>query len=87
MWTYGYDTDNRLKSASKTGLAATLAYDAVGRMRQTTLGGAVTNLLYDGTDLVAEYNSAGALLRRYVHGPGIDEPLALYEGSATTNKS
>jgi len=87
VWTYGYDTNNRLKSASKTGLAATLAYDAVGRMRQTTIGGAVTNLLYDGTDLVAEYNSAGALLRRYVHGPGIDEPLAWYEGSATTNKS
>jgi len=45
VWTYGYDTNNRLKSASKTGLAATLAYDADGRMRQTTIGAAVTNLL------------------------------------------
>jgi RHS repeat-associated protein len=87
VWTYGYDLDNRLKSASKTGLAATLAYDAEGRLRQTTLAGVVTNLLYDGTDLLAEYNSAGTLLRRYVHGPGVDEPLVWYEGAVTTNKN
>jgi RHS repeat-associated protein len=46
----------------------------------------VTNLRYDGTDLVAEYNSAGTLLRRYVHGPGVDEPLVWYEGTGTTDK-
>src|SRR5690606_15233457 len=27
------------------------------------------------------------LLRRYVHGPGVDEPLVWYEGSTTTAKS
>ena len=42
---------------------------------------------YDGVDLVAEYNSAGTLLRRYVHGPGVDEPLVWYEGTGTANKS
>lgn len=87
VWTYTYDTDNRLKSASKTGLAATLAYDAEGRLRQTVIAGATTNLAYDGVDLVAEYNSAGTLLRRYVHGPGVDEPLVWYEGTGTANKS
>lgn len=87
VWTYAYDTDNRLKSASKTGLAATLAYDAEGRLRQTVIAGGITNLAYDGVDLVAEYNSAGTLLRRYVHGPGVDEPLVWYEGSTTTNKN
>ncbi|WP_050750275.1 DUF6531 domain-containing protein [Allochromatium vinosum] len=86
-WTYGYDLDNRLKSAAKTGLSATLAYDAEGRLRQSAIGGTTTNLAYDGTDLIAEYNSAGSLLRRYVHGPGIDAPLVVYEGSATTNKT
>lgn len=87
VWTYGYDTDNRLKSASKTGLAATLAYDAEGRLRQTVIAGGTTNLAYDGVDLVAEYDSVGTLLRRYVHGPGVDEPLVWYEGTGTTNKS
>ena len=86
-WSYGYDLDNRLRIATKTGLAATLNYDAEGRLRQSAIGGAVTNLLYDGTNLVAEYDGAGNLLRRYVHGPGLDEPVVAYEGVTTTNKS
>jgi RHS repeat-associated protein len=86
-WTYGYDLDNRLKTAAKTGFAASLAYDAEGRLRQTTQAGVISNLLYDGVDLIAEYDSANALLRRYVHGPGVDEPLVWYEGAATTNKT
>ncbi len=87
VWTYTFDADNKLKSATKTGYAATLAYDAEGRLRRTTLAGAITDLAYDGVDLVAEYDGAGTLLRRYVHGPGVDEPLVWYEGSTTTAKS
>jgi RHS repeat-associated protein len=87
VWSYGYDLDNRLKTATKTGYSASLAYDAAGRLRQTTLGGTITNLLYDGVDLIAEYDGANAVLRRYVHGPGIDEALVWYEGSGTTNKT
>jgi len=87
VWTYAYDADNKLKTASKSGYAATLAYDAEARLRRTTLAGIVTDLLYDGVDLVAEYDSAGTLLRRYVHGPGVDEPLVWYEGTVTANKS
>jgi YD repeat-containing protein len=84
---WSYDLDNRLKSATKTGYAATLAYDGEGRLRQTTLGGTVTNLLYDGGDLIAEYDGANVLLRRYVHGPGVDEPLLWYGGATTTSKT
>ena len=87
VWTYAYNLDNQLISANKTGSANSLAYDGAGRLRQTTLAGVVTNLSYDGSDLVAEYNSAGALLRRYVHGPGVDEPLVWYEGAVTTAKT
>ncbi|PZA14116.1 hypothetical protein DNK49_23630, partial [Azoarcus communis] len=78
--------DNKLKSATKTGYTATLAYDAEGRLRRTTLGGTVTALLYDGMDVVAGYNSSGNLQRRYVHGPGVDEPLVWYEGTGSTDK-
>ena len=45
------------------------------------------NLTYDGSDLVAEYDAANALQRRYVHGPGVDELLVVYEGATTTAKS
>jgi RHS repeat-associated protein len=86
-WTYTYDADNRLRSASKTGFSATLMYDGMDRLRQTVLGGVTTNLLYDGADLVAEYDGSNALLRRYVHGPGIDEPLVWYEGTGTGSKT
>lgn len=30
---------------------------------------------------MAEYNGSGTLLRRYVHGSGVDEPLVWYEGA------
>ncbi|MGZ0076168.1 RHS repeat-associated core domain-containing protein [Methylomonas sp. YC3] len=93
VWTYaylcplGYNLDNQLTSANKTGSANSLTYDGAGRLSQTTLAGVVTNLSYDGSDLVAEYNSTGTLLRRYVHGPGVDQPLVWYEGAVTTNKT
>ena len=87
VWSYTYDADNKLKSATKTGYSATLTYDPEGRLSRTTLAGVSTDLYYDGTDLVAEYDGSNNLLRRYVHGPGVDEPLVWYEGSTTTNKT
>ncbi|RIX83200.1 RHS repeat-associated core domain-containing protein [Acidovorax cavernicola] len=90
-WTYGYDLDNRLKTASKTvapAVSAALAYDAEGRLRQTAIGANTINLLYDNMALVAEYNAAGAVvLRKYVHGPGLDEPIVWYEGTTVAAKN
>jgi RHS repeat-associated protein len=45
-----------------------------------------TSRRYDGLDLTGEYNAAGVLQRRYVHGPGSDEPLVWYEGAGTTDR-
>jgi RHS repeat-associated protein len=49
-------------------------------------GTTTTKFAYDGADLIAEYNSSNALTRRYLHGPGVDEPLAWYEGSGTSDR-
>jgi len=87
VWTYTYNLDNQLTAANKTGSANSLGYDGDGRLNQTTLAGVLTYLIHDESDLLAEYNSAGSLLRRYVHGPGVDTPLVWYEGSGTTNKT
>ncbi|CAG4902157.1 RHS repeat-associated core domain-containing protein [Paraburkholderia gardini] len=87
VWTYGYDLDNRMKTASRSGTSATLGYDPEGRMVQTTVNGAQTNLLYDGQNLAAEYDATGRLTRRYVFAPGVDAPLVQYEGAATNAKS
>jgi RHS repeat-associated protein len=81
--TYGYDYDNRLTSASG---GVSLSYDPISRLHQVVQGGATTRFLHDGADVIAEYDGAGALLRRYVHGPGIDDPLVWYEGAGTFDR-
>ncbi len=79
---YTYDVENRLTTVTG-GKTANLDYDPNGRLLVTDAGTASseTHFLYDGDALIAEYNSSGVLQRRYVHGPGVDEPLVWYEGS------
>jgi RHS repeat-associated protein len=79
--TYSYDLENRLIGATEA-KTATLRYDPLGRLRETSGGvfGTV-RYLYDGDALIAEYDSVGTLLKRYVHGSGVDEPLVWYEGA------
>jgi RHS repeat-associated protein len=62
--------------------SATLSYDPAGRLHQTTSNGSTVTarFLYDGLDAIAEYDGANVLQRRYVHGPGLDEPLVEYVG-------
>lgn len=82
---FGYDVLNRMISRTVPATGATivnLSYDPKGRLFQTSGGTSVTTqFLYDGDALVAEYNAAGVLQRRYVHGAGVDEPLVTYEGA------
>jgi RHS repeat-associated protein len=82
---YVYDAENRLVSAAGAS-SATLSYDPMGRLYQVTGGGNTTQFLYDGDELVAEYNGAGTLLRRYAHGLGNDDPVLWYEGAGLTNR-
>ena len=58
----------------------------MGRLYQLASGGATTRIGYDGLDRIAEYDGSNAVQRRYIHGPGIDEPVTWYEGSGTTTR-
>lgn len=40
---------------------------------------------YDGLDAIAEVSN-GVIARRYVHGPGTDDPIVWYEGSGTSDR-
>jgi RHS repeat-associated protein len=85
-WAFVYDRENRLISATAASLTVNYSYDALGRLieRRTSGASATTNrLYYAGWQLIAEYNGAGALQRKYVYGPGIDEPVRTTAG--TTN--
>lgn len=81
---FTYDLENHLLSVSGSS-SLTLTYDPMGRLSTTTSGGNTTRYLYDGDRLVAEYNGS-TLLRRYVHGAGVDEPLVWYEGAGLTDR-
>ena len=79
---YGYDSANRLTSISNgTNISATLSYDPLARLSSLTSGGVTTGFAYDGQDMIAEYED-NVLKKRYVHGPGIDEPIAEYDGTS-----
>lgn len=80
--TYIYDAENRLISMSN---GTTLTYDPMGRLWQVVKGTANTRFLYDGDALIGEFDAAGALTSRYVHGSNAaaDDPLVWYGGGET----
>lgn len=80
--TYAYTSENMLKSA--TG-GVSLAYDPLLRLYQTSAT-TTTRMAYDGLNLIVEADGSNVLQRRYVHGPGMDEPIVWYEGSGTADR-
>lgn len=73
---YSYSSENRLITAPA---GATFSYDPLGRLSEVSKSGQTTKFIYDGLNLVAEFNSGGGLLRRYVHGGDPDQPILWYE--------
>ena len=94
-WQYTWDGENRLtkaelKTNGATVRAVSFKYDPFGRrIEKKVVAGGVTETrtyVYDGEDIVVEYVAkTGATTRtiRYVHGPGIDQPLALLNNGQT----
>ena len=75
---YYYDCDNRLTDVNDQNgdPVATYKYDYKGRRISKTVGGTTTKYCYDGDEVIAEYES-NALVRKYVYGPYIDEPICM----------
>lgn len=84
--TFTYDAENRLVSASGA-KNATLRYDPMGRLHEVSGPSGTTRFVHDGDALAMEYDAAGNLLRRYVHGADMkaDDPIAWYEGAAMSS--
>jgi len=79
---YTYTADNKLAMGPNT----RLAYDPLGRLFNVAAS-ANTTFTYDGTDMLTEMNASnGTVVRRYVFGPGTDEPLVWYEGAGTNDR-
>ena len=80
---YSFDYENRMISASKTGTTAAYTYDPTGRRIRKDVNGQITGYIYDGDQVIAEYGGTGALTKKFIYGPGIDEPVCLKAGQAT----
>jgi RHS repeat-associated protein len=72
---YAYSAINTLTYAN----GKRFDYDAFDRMIYSEVGNRRSD--YAGSALIAEYDATGALQRRFVPGPGLDEPIASYVGS------
>jgi YD repeat-containing protein len=79
--TMTYDLLNRLLTVTGGGANLTLTYDPEGRLAGYTSSGVTRTFLYDGADLIGEYDNAGAMQKRYLHGPGADDPWAELTGT------
>jgi len=81
---YTYTSENLMQ----TGPGSTsLTYDPLLRLYQVTKGPTTTRFSYDGLEVVAEYNASNVLTKRYVYGPGPDEPIVQYTGISTSSRT
>ena len=76
--TYSYDAEDRLVLIDFPDLTtATYRYDGLARRIEKDVAGVITRYVYDREDILLEYDGTNALLARYTHGPGFDEPLVM----------
>jgi RHS repeat-associated protein len=54
-------------------------HDLYGRRSEKKVDGFSTRYLYDGPQVIAEYDGNNNLLRKYIYGPGIDQPVCMIE--------
>ena len=74
---FAYFLFGRIASDCKrTAAGETFKYDFAGRRIRRTSGGVTIGYVYDGASIIAEYED-GELVRKYVHGPGIDEAVCM----------
>jgi RHS repeat-associated protein len=76
---YYYDCQNRLTDVNTAGNVriAHYDYDYRGRRVAKTIGATTTHYCYDGDQIIAEYSNNGTLLKKYIFGPGTDEPICM----------
>ena len=84
LFKYYYDCENRLTDVNDQGdtAVASYSYDYLGRRILKTVYGSpdvTTKYCYDGSQVIAEYDGSDNLLRKFIYGPGIDEPICMID--------
>ncbi len=86
--TYTYDYENRLIDINGFTINCSLftanyKYDPFGRRIEKNVNGVITRYVYDREDILFELDGSGNIITEYVHGPGIDEPIAMLRNNQT----
>ena len=89
--TYTYDSQNRLVGYASPTTTASYAYDAMDRRIAKTVDGAVASFVYDpwnpyftvANEVLLDFEQ-GSLVKRWLHGADVDEPLAFESYTSTT---
>jgi len=55
------------------------SYDYRGRRISKTVSGVTTKYCYDGAQVIAEYDGSNTLLRKFIYGRDIDEPICMID--------
>jgi RHS repeat-associated protein len=86
-WVYEWTARQELKRVLRNGVEiARFAYDPLGRRVEKVAANHATSYVYAGTAIIRETaaSTSGSRSWTYVHGPGIDEPLARRESTTGT---
>jgi len=75
--TYQWDEDNRLIGVDKNEIHIDYHYDHQGRLIAKTIDGQKTRYIWDGLELIAEMDSSGNVIKRYIYGPNINEVIVV----------
>lgn len=88
---YKWDIENRLiqvtKHTNENALpneTVTYSYDALDRRIEKNVNGDIKRYVYDNEDILMEFDGDNVFQKFYVHGLGIDEPLAMVEENKET---
>ena len=83
--TLQWDGQYRLVSAQVSTNTVTYGYDPLGRRVTRTENAQTERYIHDGAHIIADTDDAGAILRTYTHGPGMDNLLAMTVYGGVTN--
>lgn len=86
--TYSYDSENRLIGINGFTINCSLftanyKYDPFGRRIEKNVNGVITRYVYDREDILFELDGNNNIITEYLHGPGIDEPIAMLRNNQT----
>ncbi len=80
-WTYAFNAENQLTSASGSGNTAQFVYDGLGRCVKRTINGATGLFAYDGWKPIVEWDGSGNFSAWNIYGAGPDEILWRCQGN------